>query len=331
LKPSGVFIRQGSSSVPASMSAIRNLIKETDGDRYETMRSFDQGLTFKYAQDEFAARGVSLAKSQMITLGLLTSKEDIFTNLALLLSDQCVHTIKVAVFQGNTKEVFKDRREFQGSLLKQLDDSFGYLDLINKTRAEIDGLRRHEMRDYPEVALREALINAIVHREYSASSSTLISVFDDKIEIVSFGGLVKGITLKDVMFGISIARNEKLAAVFYRLKLIEAYGTGISKIVDSYGDYVKKPVFETSDNAFKVVLHNRNSHEINAGLYSEKEVAVMSMIRKKGCICRKDVELLLGISQTMAGRILNSLEQKNAIVRSGKGSKTVYAIKSIIK
>ena len=88
------------------------------------------------------------------------------------------------------------------------------------------------MRDYPPEAIREALFNAIVHRDYSFSGATLISIFEDRIEFVTIGGLVKGITLDDVKLGIPVLRNQHLANIFYRLRLIEAYGTGILKIND---------------------------------------------------------------------------------------------------
>jgi len=111
----------------------------------------------------------------------------------------------------------------------QLGEVYECLDRYNRVHAEVKGLSRIDTRDYPEEALREALINALVHREYSFSGSTLISVFDDRMEFVSIGGLTPGITLDDIMLGISLARNENLANIFYRLGLIEAYGTGIPK------------------------------------------------------------------------------------------------------
>lgn len=102
-------------------------------------------------------------------------------------------------FEGNNKKIFKDRSEFSGSLLKQLEDSFFYLDQFNHTRAEFAGLKRMDMRNYPPEAIREALLNAVVHREYSYSGSTLISIYADRIEFVSLGGLPKGISFSDLM------------------------------------------------------------------------------------------------------------------------------------
>lgn len=142
--------------------------------------------------------------------------------------DMCLFSLNlIDIF---IKTVFKERREFSGSLLHQLEDAYEFIDRFNITRAEFKDLDRIDMRDYPSEAIRETLLNAIVHRDYSFSGSTLISIFDDRIEFVTIGGLVKGISLNDILLGVSILRNEHLANIFYRLKLIEAYGTGMPNI-----------------------------------------------------------------------------------------------------
>lgn len=164
LRPEGVYVRQGYSSVPATDSAIRQMIKETDGDHFEAMRSLNQELTFEAAQKEFELRDIEFGSQQMQILKMI-DKEGIYSNLGLLLSDQCVHTIKVAVFQGKDQEVFKDRREFSGSLLQQMNEVYEFIDFRNQTHAMINGLLRTDIRDYPEVAVREALLNLIVHRD----------------------------------------------------------------------------------------------------------------------------------------------------------------------
>ena len=103
------------------------MIKETDGEKYEDVRSLNQELTFTRATKEFEAQNVSFGTSQQKTLGLMNA-DDIFTNLGLLLSDQCIHTVKLAVFEGMEKVTFKDRREFTGSLLKQLNEVYEFID-----------------------------------------------------------------------------------------------------------------------------------------------------------------------------------------------------------
>ncbi len=328
LRPEGVYIRQGYSSVPASASVIRRMIKETDGDHYEEMRSLQQNLTFTSARKEFSNRELTFGKIQMKTLGIL-NQDSIYTNLGLLLSDQCMHTIKAAVFQGTDQNTFKDRKEFSGSIFEQLNDVYDYIDMHNQTHSTYDKLYRIDARDYPEVAVREALLNLIVHREYSFRASSLVSIYDDRIEFTSIGGLLPGVTLDDIMLGISVCRNMKLANIFYRLELIEAYGTGIKKITHVYKSAGRKPQIETSDNAFKIILPNLNyidKVEESENEYGGSEQKIINVIAAQGKITRREVEKLLNLSQTTSGRILKEMEQEHQITRSGRGRNTHYRL-----
>lgn len=337
IRPEGVYVRQGASTVPATDAAILNMIKETSGDSYEAARSQNQQLTFDKASEFFRKRRVEFGKAQMRTLHLI-GEDDTYTNLAFLLSDQCTHMLKLAVFEGSKKIIFKDRRELSGSLFEQLEEAFEYIDRYNRTRAEFSGLDRVDMRDYPTEAVREALLNAIVHRDYSFSGSTLISIFEDRIEFVTIGGLVKGITLEDVKLGVSVLRNQHLANIFYRLRLIEAYGTGILKINEAYADHDVKPLIETTGNAFKITLPNSNYHtegqntqnEVKTGgatSASKKENrihAVVKLCRSQGSFVRSDVETALGISQSTAILLLRELVDDGVLIKKGKGKNLRY-------
>ncbi len=298
LRPEGVYVRQGYSSVPATNTAIRRMIKETDGDHFEEMRSLEQNLTFESAKKVFAERNVKFGLTQMKTLGMVT-QDGVYTNLGLLLSDQCVHTIKAAVFQGTTQSEFKDRREFSGSLFRQMDEAYDFIDFRNQTHSTFDKLYRIDRRDYPETAVREALLNLLVHREYSFRASTFISLYADRLEFTSIGGLVSGVSLKDITMGISVCRNSKLANVFYRLELIEAYGTGIIKIMGAYEGTGMTPQIETSDNAFKIILPNLNAMpeparqmQVNPEKCTPEE-KVIALTKQRGFITRKEIEILL--------------------------------------
>ena len=337
IRPEGVYVRQGASTVPATDAAILNMIKETSGDSYEAARSLNQNLTFNKAADFFKKRKVAFAKAQMRTLHLI-GEDDTYTNLAFLLSEQCTHMIKLAVFEGSRKSVFKDRRELSGSLLEQLEKAYDYINRYNRTRAEFSGLDRLDMRDYPPEAIREALLNAIVHRDYSFSAATLISIFEDRIEFVTVGGLVKGIALEDVMLGVSALRNQYLANIFYRLRLIEAYGTGILKINECYSDYTVQPLIETTGNAFKITLPNTNFHaerqkvlnNIQTGgstsvpKKEERINAVLELCRSKGSIVRSDVETALGVSQSTAIILLREFTNEGILIKKGKTKNLRY-------
>lgn len=343
MRPEGVYVRQGYSSVPATDTAIRRMIKETDGDRFEAMRSLNQELTFKTTKKEFQLREVEFGPQQMRTLRLIDN-DGLYTNLALLLSDQGIHTIKVAVFQGTDQTIFKDRREFTGSLMQQMNEVYDFIDFRNQTRATIKRLHRIDVRDYPEIAVREALLNLLVHRDYSFSASALISIYTNRIEFVSIGGLMPGIDLEDIMVGISVCRNQNLANVFYRLQLIEAYGTGMGKIMKAYEGMEEKPTIETTKNAFKIILPNINakyetngvsvpevepvaSPEIEVGkTLSENEEKILEYARQNDSITRNEVMELLDVSASTALRLIRKLVKNNLLKQDGKARNTKYTI-----
>lgn len=326
LKSSGVFVRQGTSSVQASDISIRTMIKETDGDSFEDVRSFEQNLTFYEAESMFTKRNIDFGEVQKRNLGLY-NRDSIYTNLALLLSDQCPHIIKAATFTGIEQEVFHDRKEFTGSLLKQLTDAYDYLIMRNQLRATFEGLMRIDSKDYSDDAIRESLLNTIVHRDYSQSASTLISVYDNRMEFVSFGGLAGGVTLQDVLFGLSVCRNPKLANIFYRLNLIESYGTGLKRIRDSYKSFDMKPEFLAAPNAFKVILPNRNENKEKLFVDQEEQSQkVIDYIKRHGRVTRIDVENLLHINTTAAVRLLKKMKDIGTVYPVGKGKNTYYKL-----
>ena len=336
LRPEGVYVRQGYSSVPATDTAIRQMIKETDGDSFENMRSINQALTFETTKKEFEKRNIAFGQPQMQTLKLV-SADGIYTNLGLLLSEQCPHTIKAAVFEGTNQNVFKDRREFSGSLMQQLNEVYDYIDFHNQTHATFQKLLRIDTRDYPEVAVREALLNSLVHRDYSFRASTLISIYENRIEFVSIGGLLPGLELDDLMMGVSVCRNPHLANVFYRLQLIEAYGTGMKKIMGAYADIPVQPKIATTNNAFKIILPNVNAtpktvkspKEIEnaaALVLDSNEEKILQFLMEHPMITRKEAQALLEVSQSTAGRILKAMVDSGQIKQLGGSRTTRYEL-----
>ena len=344
LRPEGVYVRQGHSAVPASDTAIRQMIKETDGDSFEEMRSINQALSFDTLKQEFKTRKIPFAQAQMQTLHIQSS-DKLYTNLGLLLSDQCPYSIKVAVFEGNTQNIFKDRREFSGSLMQQLHDVYDYIDLHNQVHASFDKLLRIDNRDYPEVAVREALLNSLVHRDYSFHADTLLSIYPHCMEFVTLGGLPTGLELADIKLGISVCRNPHLANVFYHLQLIEAYGTGIKKIMDSYFGKWKQPSIICSNNAFKIVLPNINAGQIvkedsvyysvdsssvapsstaPSAMLPSAEEKILQVLSTQKEITRKEVQELLEVSQSTAGRILKTMVNRGQIIKLGGSLTTRY-------
>ena len=331
LKPSGVFVRQGESSVPASYDKIREMIKLTDGDKFETARSLVQELTFLEAAEEFERCGVAFGDAHMRTLGIIGT-DGLNTNLGLLLSDQCAHTIKLAVFNGTKKGDFRTRKEVEGSLLRQMRLAFDFLSLANNLAATVSGLDRLEQHDYPELAVREAILNAIIHRDYGFSGSIIINIYDDRMEVVSLGGLVPGLRTEDLFVGISQPRNEKLANIFYRLKYIEAYGTGLRLIMQLYEDFAIKPEITATHAAFSITLPNMN---YNRPLRATQKVkpqhkAILDYLHKNTVITNELIQELLSVKQTRAYTIIREMLESGLITKqdAGKGCTEYILCKS---
>ncbi|MEL7654544.1 MAG: ATP-binding protein [Bacillota bacterium] len=261
----------------------------------------------------------------MKTLGIM-DHDGIYTNLGLLLSDQCQHSIKAAVFKGKSKDEFLTRKEFAGSLFKQIEGAYAFIDLANQLHSTFEGLNRIDSRDYSETAIRETLLNAVIHRDYSFSGSTLISIFHDRMEIVSLGGLAPGLEIDDIFEGISQSRNPMLADVFYRLNYVEAYGTGIRKIQNECEKTGVKAEFSVSNAAFRTILPNRNSfqHDIRKTIGIEDEV--LQYIREHKATSRKEIQQVFGLKQTKCGLVLKTLEDQGFIRKYGSGRNTAYQI-----
>ena len=326
LKPNGVYVRQGTSSVQASREEIRQMIKDSDGDDFESMRSIEQELTFTSAAAAFESYGVDLSEEKYLALGMIHKNDGLFTNLALLMSDQCQHSIKVAVFGDDENTTFKDSREFKGSIFKQIDEAFRYIMLSNRTSSVFKGLERIDKSDYPEAALREALLNSVVHRDYSYSGSIIININDKQMEFVSIGGLLPGLTADDIRSGISQPRNKNLAEVFHRLKLIEAYGTGIRRIYKLYENCSVQPRIEVTHNTFKMILPNMSVAEplaVKTYLTPQKE-QILDFISQNGQITEAEIMKLLGVKRTRAYTVAKQMCDENLIVAVGRGGNKKY-------
>lgn len=326
LKPSGVFVRQGTSSVSASSEQIRAMIKESDGDTFESMRSMEQDLTFESAKEAFKRYNIEFSKTKYRALGITTQADELYSNLALIISDQCAHTTKVAVFADEENTKFRDSKEFGGSIFEQLDNTYAYLALCNKTVATFKGLERIEKVDYPEEALREALLNALVHRDYSFSGSIIINVNDKEMEFISIGGLLPGLSPDDIRSGISQPRNKNLADIFHRLHLIESYGTGIRKIYNLYANCSEQPRIEVTSNTFKIILPNMNRivAKESGTVATAQMQKILDYIEENGQITESEIQELLGLKKTRAFILAKQMRDEGLIRVEGRGDSKRY-------
>ena len=207
-----------------------------------------------------------------------------------------------------------------------MDEAYEYVNLSNNQNSTFDGLKRIDHPDYPPEAIREALLNAVIHRDYDYSGSIIINVYEDRMEFVSIGGLVKGITVIDIMNGVSQPRNPIIADVFYRLELIESYGTGIKKIFESYLETLRKPEIQPAPASFLITLPKLTAHR---GVLSEEEQKqeILRLITEKGVLSRKDIESSLSITKQLALKLINELLEERKIKKSGMARSVRYYIR----
>lgn len=301
------------------------------------MRTVQQDLTFDEAAIAFKRYKVDFSEDKYIALGLRNIHDDQYTNLALLLSDQCQHTTKIAVFNDESCTEFRDSKEFGGSIFKQFENSINYLALCNRTVSTIKGVVRTDKQDYPEEAIREALLNALVHRDYSFSGSIIINVNDSKMEFISLGGLLPGLSTEDIRLGVSQPRNKKLAEIFHRLRLIESYGTGIRRIFRLYESCPVQPSIEATTNAFRIVLPNMNAVSTGAEIAAESKPAapvitpqmkiVLDYLKEYGEMRDEELQELLHIKKTRAYLLTRQMSEEGLIEVVGRGAEKKYRLK----
>ena len=327
LKSSGVYIRHGSSTIQATDEIIRKMLIESSKKSFEEEISNVQELTFDYANEIFKKRNIEFSNEKFKSLKMITDNK--FNNLALLLSDQNPYTVKCAIFDGTNKTLFKDRKELSGSYLKIVEDAFYYMNLSNHINSTFNGLQRIDKKDYPDFSIREALLNAIIHRDYYFNGSILLSIFDDRIEINSTGGLISTLSLNDVYNGVSESRNPNFAEIFHRLNYVENYGTGIGRIINEYQNFKSKPIIELSENVFKITLPNLNYIEDNKNEFNNmtQEEIITKYVKEKTKITRLEVEKLLDIGNTRSKQIINKLLEDHILIKKGTGKNTYYVLK----
>lgn len=325
--PRGVYVRYGSSAVGATNEQIKRMLQQNvKSGEFDSEMSPDQTLTFKDLQKQADFKDIELNIKALHML----KEPNLYNNAALLVSDQNPTVTKVAIYQGISVMEFKDKREFKGSLTSQINELLRYINLNNHTRVTIDGNpQRHETKDYPDAAVREAIVNAFAHRDYLLHSNIKVEIFDDRMEILSPGGIPDGLTLEEVKDGMTAVRNPQLVHILDKLKYIENYGTGIRRMYEAYHGTNKSPEFEVRTNSFKVLLPNINfnSNTPNSNSSFElgpNEKSILYILSQKGSQSRKELEQALKTTTYHVRQLLSSLIKKGKVTKIGKSVNTRY-------
>ena len=340
-KSSGVYIRYGRNKSQASQEEITRMIMESNNIFYEEMISSIQNLTFNYLKLKFEEKNLEFKEFKMVTSGFI--KDNKYTNLAFIFSDQYDVETKIGVYHGLDRAVFKSKKEFGGSIIKQIDKTLEYYDLCNEIRIVIDGSpMRKEFVSYHDKAAREAILNCYCHRDYNRRSNIKIEFFDDRCEIISPGGFYGGLTLEEALNGVQSFRNKYLVQLLHKLGYIENYSSGLDRIFKEYKNDKVKPVIETTLNMFKVTFPNMNykfdDQEIDQE--SDQEIdqesiqkMIIEIIKNEPTITRNGMANKLNISSTRIKHYLDKMRNNGLIVHKGSTKSGYWEIldKNIIQ
>ena len=263
-RSSGVYKRVGRSIRPVSEDEILSMIMSSKDFCYEREESEEQDLTFKRFSQICEENSISYDKRHMKSLGMI-NKNGLYTNLALLMSDQSPVQAKFAKYDNNMNFVVKST--YKGSLVKILEDVLEHASRYNDVSAVIDGksFKRIETVSYPGASLREGILNAFCHANYFIRSNIKIEFYDDKVKITNPGGIYKA-SLEDILSGVQTYRNPGLVNILDKLGYIENFGTGIPRILEAYSGSEKKAEFIPSENFFILQLPNLNDPVIDPAI-----------------------------------------------------------------
>lgn len=251
MSESGCYIRIGTSSQPMAQAMIDDLYARRTHNSLRRIIAPRQNLSFEQLQIYYQAKGLTLNDKFAENLDLLT-EDGKYNYVAYLLADNNGTSIKIAKYAGTNKVELIENEEYgYCSLIKATKSVLDRLEIENKTFAKITSKERIERKLVDPIALREAVINAIVHNDYTREVPPVFEIFSDRIQITSYGGLPVGLSIDDFFSCRSMSRNRELMRVFKDVGLVEQLGSGMSRILNAYD----KSAFDVSDNYLVVSFH----------------------------------------------------------------------------
>ena len=245
--------------------ALCNGLNITDEDIDALCKAMKEQAVKNAHNEEQKASIKDVGRQQLRSWGVLIERDgkDYPSNaFAILTGNGGLHVAtQCGVFKGTTKAVFVDRREYTGPLWEQIDEAFQFVLRNIHLGATIVGIYRQDIYEIPPDAIRELIINAVMNCSYLQSSHIQVAIYDDRLEITSPGGLMPGVTLDKMREGYSKIRNRALAHAFSYMNLIEAWGSGIPKLLEAMKEYgLREPEFQDLEIGFRINLY-RNTED----------------------------------------------------------------------
>ena len=325
LYKSKAYKRNDTATIEVDTLEFSRLILEGKNIRFEELPYKEQDLAFEVLHQKLK-ESIQIETFNQDTLKTLNLYDGFngYNNAAGILADKNHFPGIDIVKFGESISIIQKRATFENiSVLAVYDKT---LDVFRDyyQYEEIQGADRKKIEIIPEAAFREAIANALIHRMWDVESQIRVLMFDDRIEVISPGGLPSGITEEEYLSGkISVLRNRNLANVFYRLGFVEIFGTGIIRIKQLYEEGLKKPEFQISENTIKMVLpvfeENLNLTEDERKIYK-----ILSKIMLKSI---SEIAPYAPFGKSKTTQLLKDMGQKGVIKVEGRGRGTKYVIK----
>lgn len=318
------YQRADSSTVEVSRLELQRLVLAGTHQSFEGLPATEQNLRFATLESELMDRlNVSGLTADVLKTLDLYSDVDGYNRAAALLADRNSFVgIDIARF-GESIDIIRERKTFSGiSVISQLHQATELFDR-EYVHEEISGMTRIVKERVPREAFREALANALIHRSWDVAASIKVSMFEDRIEVTSPGGLPPGISEAEYLDGfVSLLRNPILGTVFFRLGYVETFGTGVARIRASYADSHVFPKFRVREQSITVVLPVKTA---KARVSARAEQALGTFVEGQK-YSRATLDEALGTSPSTTSRIIQELLEAGYIRRTGRGPATSYSL-----
>ena len=325
MSPKGCYLRIGTAAEPMIQRTIDDLFSKRTRNSLRKIRSNKQDLTFEQLKIYYQEQGLTLNDNFATTLEFLT-EDGAYNYVAYLMSDNNSTSIKVARYSGTDRSDLIESPELgHCSLVKSAKQVLDMIELKNTVITEITGKERKQSRAWDPIALRESVLNALVHNDFTNEVPPKFEFFKDRIEITSAGGLPQGLSQEEFFEGFSVPRNKEIMRIFRDLRLVEQLGSGVPRILHTYS----RDCFRFTENFVRMsfptsIVEKEENPKLVEGLVEglvENQKTMVYLIHEKPTITIKELAEIIGISTTAIDKNLTKLKEKNIIRRIG-GDKT---------
>ena len=337
----GVYIRVSGTTRLADRDVSRELHYECDGRSFDSVIRTD--IELANSKSEFQKASVKdVTKNVLLSWGILKKGDDgkIYPTNAYAYLTGCdkFHSIQCGVFKGTTRSIFLDKRDYDGPLWEQVEDSLNFVLRNIRLGCRLEGVYRQDIYELPPDSIRELIVNAIMNCSYIQASRIQVAIYDNRLEITSPGGLLPGVTIELMKEGFSKIRNRSLANAFAYMNLVEAWGSGIPKLIQAMKDYeLREQEFIDMEVAFRVNLYrnqfsindikndtNDTKNDIQSETDAEKQL--LKLISRNPEMTQKAMAEQLSFSTITIKRMLTRLQRNGKVKREGSSRRGKWIV-----